>query len=120
MQKVVILIFAIILCQSVGCVFPGVHKIDVQQGNIIEKETLSQLKTGMNRKQVHFVLGTPVLETTFDPSYETYLYTIQVAGGEVHRQNVTLHYQNDILQKIDTKEILSEQLANPAEARKLR
>ncbi len=118
MQNVVF--SAVFLFLVAGCSFPGVYKIDVQQGNIVEKKELDQLQVGMNRKQVHFVLGTPVIESTFDPSYETYLYTIQIAGGQVHRQNVTLHYDNDILQKIEKREILSAQLANPADARRTR
>ena len=110
----------LITALTAGCAFPGVYKIDVQQGNIIDQEALDQLKVGMNRKQVHFVLGSPVVESTFDPAYESYLYTIQIAGGDVHRQNIFLYYDNDLLKKIDKRQVLSAQLANPAEARTLR
>ena len=118
---------AVVLCATMGfwalmtaCAFPGVYKIDVQQGNIVDQTSLNQLKIGMNRKQVHFVLGSPVIENTFSPEYESYLYTIQIAGGDVHRQSIVLHYDNDLLKKIEKREILSSQLANPAEARKTR
>jgi outer membrane protein assembly factor BamE len=121
MQKAVILFTTVLLIAlCAGCSFPGVYKFDVQQGNIVDQESLSQLKVGMNRKQVHFVLGSPVIESTFSPEYESYLYTIQIAGEDVHRQNIVLHYDNDVLRKIDKREILSAQMANPAEARKTR
>ncbi|OZG71685.1 hypothetical protein BTA51_18750 [Hahella sp. CCB-MM4] len=116
MQNLKLLLLAFALVLSTGCSFPGVYKIDVQQGNIIEQETIDQLTVGLNRKQVHFIMGAPVLESTFDPSYETYIYTIQLEGGEIHHQNITLHYQNDILQGIDKREILAADLANPAKA----
>jgi len=106
----------LVLSLLVGCVFPGVYKIDVQQGNILEKETLDQLKVGLNRKQVRYLMGSPILESTFNPDYETYIYTIQLSGGLISRQNITLHYDNDILQHIDKKEILPDNLANPAKA----
>jgi outer membrane protein assembly factor BamE len=120
MQKVATFYFIILICFLAGCAFPGVYIIDVQQGNIVDEEALNQLQVGMNRKQVHFVLGSPVIESTFTPEYEAYLYTIQVAGGEVHRQNIVLFYNNDILGKLEKRELLSAQLANPAEARKTR
>lgn len=122
MQKAIQLCsFLLALClMGTGCAFPGVYKIDVQQGNIVDQQALDQLTVGMNRNQVHFLLGSPVVESTFSPEYESYLYTIQIAGGEVHRQNIFLHYDNDVLTKIEKKQILSAQLANPAEAIKLR
>ena len=47
-------------CSFVG--FPGVYKIDVEQGNIVTPEMVGQLKPGMSRRQVRFILGTPLLE----------------------------------------------------------
>jgi len=76
-----------------ACAFPGVFKINVQQGNIIKQDMLDTLKTGMTKKQVHFVLGKPVLENIFDPSLENYVYTYQKAGGETQRQVITVFYE---------------------------
>ena len=117
MQKAIILSLILLAVTTAGCSVPSVYKIDVQQGNIFENESIDQLQIGMNRKQVHFVLGSPVIESVFDPGYETYIYTVQISGGEIYRQNITLFYKNDILHKIEKRELLSEQLANPAKAR---
>ena len=46
-------------CGFVG--FPGVYRIDVEQGNILTQETVDQLKPGMSRRQVRFILGTPLI-----------------------------------------------------------
>ena len=113
MQKAIILSLMLLAITTAGCSVPSVYKIDVQQGNIVEKESIDQLQIGMNRKQVHFVLGSPVIESIFDPGYETYIYTIQFAGGKIHRQNITIFYENDILQKIDKRELFSAQRENP-------
>ena len=114
MQKLKLAGLLLATSLAAGCGFPGVYKIDVQQGNIVEKDSLDQLKIGLTRKQVHYLLGTPVLENTFDPSNETYIYTIQLAGGIIQKQNIMLVYDNAILKKIDKKAVLPPKLANPA------
>ncbi|WP_049780845.1 outer membrane protein assembly factor BamE [Hahella chejuensis] len=86
----------------------------------MEKEAVEQLKVGMNRRQVQYLLGSPVLESTLDPSYDTYFYSIQLSGGKIYRQNITLEYENDILVNIAKAKLLPADLANPGKAYKLR
>ncbi len=54
--------------------FPRVYKIRVNQGNVVTPTVLSQLKPGMTRKQVLYVLGTPLGQDTFHPDRWDYLY----------------------------------------------
>ncbi|PIE43153.1 MAG: cell envelope protein SmpA [Gammaproteobacteria bacterium] len=75
-----------------ACSFPGVYKINVQQGIIVEQVDLDKLKPGMTKRQVHFVLGTPSLTNTFNSNNEVYIYTFQKAGGKIHQQTVTTYY----------------------------
>lgn len=89
-----LVIFTLSLLQA--CSFPGVFKINVQQGNIITQEMLDTLKPGMTQKQVHFVLGKPVIENLFDTSLENYVYTYQKAGGKVEQQTIKVFYENDL------------------------
>lgn len=84
-----------------ACSFPGVFKINVQQGNIITQEMLDTLKPGMTQKQVHFVLGKPVIENTFNQSLENYVYTYQKAGGEIQQQTIKIYYEDDIFVKYE-------------------
>ena len=44
---------------------PIVYKIDVQQGNIVTQDMLAQLKPGMDRSKVKFIMGTPLIADTF-------------------------------------------------------
>ncbi len=92
MQKLAALLLVTFLA---GCVFPGVYKINVQQGNILSEEELVQLEKGMTRDQVHSVLGTPLMLNPADLSREYYVYTFQEAGGDIREQRVIVYYDAD-------------------------
>lgn len=92
MQKLTAIILTLILS---GCVFPGVYKINVQQGNILTDEELTSLSKGMSRSQVHSVLGNPLMINPVDPSREYYIYTFQRRGGDIKEQRVIVYYDND-------------------------
>lgn len=77
-----------------ACSFPGVYKINVQQGNIVTQEMLDELRTGMTKRQVHFVLGTPIAKNIFSHDYESYIYTYLPAEGEATKQVINVYYQN--------------------------
>lgn len=105
------LVFGILLIGSVAaCSFPGVFKINVQQGNIVTQEMLDQLKPGMSRSQVHFVLGNPVVENVFSDEQEVYLYSYQKAGGDTQHQKVTVYYEGDVMARVEGS-VLDEQPA---------
>lgn len=82
-----------------ACSFPGVYKINVQQGNIVTQEMLDQLKPGMTKKQVHFVLGNPVVKNVFDASSENYIYSYQKAGNETRTQNIRIFYKDGLFER---------------------
>ena len=44
--------------------FPGVYRLDIEQGNIVTQEMAGQLQPGMTKRQVRFILGTPLVEDT--------------------------------------------------------
>jgi len=92
MQKLTALILTIVLS---GCAFPGVYKINVQQGNIVTDEELTQLTAGMPRSQVHAVMGTPLMLNPVDPSREYYVYTFQRQGGDIQEQRIIVYYEDD-------------------------
>jgi outer membrane protein assembly factor BamE len=95
------LLTALLILQIQACSFPGVFKINVQQGNIINTEMLETLKPGMTKKQVHFVLGKPVLDNLFNDDLENYVYTYQKAGGEIAQQTIKIFYKDDIFERYE-------------------
>lgn len=84
---------------SVGSL-PFVHKIDVQQGNVITQEMVAQLRRGMDKKKVQFIMGTPVIRDTFHAERWDYLYTYQERGGAVEKRRVTLVFADDKLDHV--------------------
>jgi len=96
MQKLPAIVLISILSLS-GCVFPGVYKINVQQGNIVTDEELKELSEGMPRSQVHALLGTPLMLNPVDPSREYFVYTFQRRGNDIEEQRIIVYYENDQL-----------------------
>lgn len=68
---------------------PFVHKIDVQQGNVVTQEMVAQLRLGMNKKKVRFVMGTPIIQDTFHSSRWDYIYTFHEGGGGTEKRRIT-------------------------------
>ncbi len=101
-------------CSSVSdiSIFPGVHKLDLQQGNIIDQDKLDQLQLGMSRAQVQFVMGTPLVADTFDLDRWDYLYEYKNADGEVSRRGVTLRFEAGALTEIDLGQETSTEAAS--------
>ncbi|HLT14849.1 MAG TPA: outer membrane protein assembly factor BamE [Marinobacter sp.] len=94
MQKLTAIVLISILSLA-GCAFPGVYKINVQQGNIVTDKELTSLSQGMPRSQVHAVLGTPLMLNPVDPSREYYVYTFQRRGGDIEEQRIIVYYDED-------------------------
>lgn len=92
MQKLTALVLTLFLS---GCVFPGVYKINIQQGNVVTDEELTQLNEGMPRSQVHAIMGTPLMLNPVDPSREYYVYTFQREGGDIEEQRIIIYYEDD-------------------------
>lgn len=80
--------------------FPGAYKIDIQQGNVITQEMINQLRPGMTRAQVQYVMGTPLVEDTFNRDRWDYVYSLQPGGKEREQKTVTLLFDNDQLSSI--------------------
>ena len=85
MRRILISVFATTMLLS-GC---SIYKIDVQQGNTLEAEKVAQLKTGMNKQQVQFLIGTAMLKDPFHPNRWDYVYTFTPGGGEMKKHHLT-------------------------------
>jgi len=96
---------AVVMTSLVGCAnfhFPGVHKINIQQGHIITQEMVEQLKLGMNKRQVRFVLGNTLLPNTFNDDRWDYFYSIRKGSdGDIKQYLYTVYFKNDVLVKME-------------------
>lgn len=99
-------ILALFLVTSLaGCSnfrFPWVHKINIQQGHIITQEMVDQLKVGMNKRQVRFVLGNSLLPNTFNDDRWEYPYSVRKGSdGEITSYLFTVHFADDKLTRYE-------------------
>lgn len=78
-----------------GCSFPGVYKIDIQQGNVVTQDMIDQLRPGMTRRQVRFIMGNPLLTDTFHANRWDYLYSIQPGGGQRQQERISLVFDGN-------------------------
>lgn len=67
-------------CSSVPRIISE-YKIDIQQGNVLTQEMVSQLKPGLTKDQVRFILGIPVLMDMFHANRWDYVYRFQKGGA---------------------------------------
>ena len=98
MQKTKLLLTSLTftgLIALAGCSFPGVYKIDIQQGNVVTQDMIDQLRPGMTRRQVRFIMGNPLITDTFHANRWDYLYSIQPGGGERLQERVSLVFDGN-------------------------
>lgn len=74
---------------------PGVYRIDIQQGNDVTQEMINKLKAGMNKSQVAFIMGTPLLIDTFHPNRWDYLYSFHPGNGKREQRRLTLFFNEE-------------------------
>lgn len=84
-----------------GCsLLPSAHRIDVQQGNIVDRAALAELRTGMSKKQVQFLLGNPILSNSLHPDRWDYIYYVTPAGMSPTPQRLRLYFEGDVLTRV--------------------
>jgi outer membrane protein assembly factor BamE len=97
-MRIVLISLAVALLSACGFVgFPGVYKINVEQGNIVTPEMAAQLKPGMTRRQVKFILGTPLIQDTFDQNRWDYLYSKRNGTKILSEALLTVRFDGDQL-----------------------
>ena len=85
-------------CNNIGSMdFPGVYKISIPQGNIITQEMVDQLRPGMTKRQVIFVMGTPLVRDPYHQDRRDYVYNFQPGGGERGQERLSVLFENDQL-----------------------
>jgi outer membrane protein assembly factor BamE len=80
----------------------SVYTMEIQQGNYISQEAVSQLKLGMTKDQVRFVLGTPLVADIFHENRWDYVYRRQRANSRtVEERRVSVFFEDDKLVRLE-------------------
>ena len=89
-----------------GCGLPralGIapYKIEIQQGNFISQEAVSQLKEGMSKDQVRQIMGTPLLTDIFHAERWDYIYTRATTDGRKEKRGLSVYFQDGKMVRVD-------------------
>jgi outer membrane protein assembly factor BamE len=84
-------------CSMPNFRLPKLHKVAVQQGNVITQRMIDQLKPGLSREQVVFIMGEPIYRNTFDDSRWDYLYSFEIPGDYVERKRLSIFFRDDVM-----------------------
>lgn len=97
-SALLILMSLLVACGNFGNMdFPGVYKISIPQGNIITQEMVDQLRPGMTKRQVIFVMGTPLVRDPFHQDRWDYVYNFQPGGGVRGQERLSVFFVEDAL-----------------------
>lgn len=102
---------AIVFASLMGCSyfqFPGVHKIYVQQGHVITQEMIDQLEPGMTKRQVRYVLGTPLLEDGFKQDRWDYHYGLRRGDESLRKRHLTVYFDGDAMTRYEGSAVRSD------------
>lgn len=72
-----------------------VYRIDINQGNYVEQEAVDQLKFGMSKEQVRFVMGSPMLIENGVPNTWYYIYLHTEGHNDSIQKNLFVHFNDD-------------------------
>ncbi len=98
MRPILALFAASLAALAAGCVY----RMEIQQGNYVSQEAAAQLKLGMTKDQVRFVLGTPLLVDIFREDRWDYVYWRRRANSrEVEERRFTLLFRDGALNRIE-------------------
>jgi outer membrane protein assembly factor BamE len=99
-----------------GCVY----RINIQQGNFLDQAAVEQVKAGMTRSQVRYLLGTPMVADSFNKERWDYIYYLKKGRSRhVDSRRVTVYFDGDKVARLD-KPTAAEAAAQDASAAKIK
>jgi len=90
-------VLALTACGGTRWGFP--YKVDVQQGNWITSGQVEQLRVGMTRDQVRFLLGTPTLVDVFRDDRWDYPYYSKPGYGDEELRRFTVWFKDNAVER---------------------
>jgi outer membrane protein assembly factor BamE len=97
-RPLIALLAAPLVAAAGGCV----HRMEIQQGNYVSQQAVSQLKLGMTKDQVRFVLGTALLADIFHEDRWDYVYWRRRENSRVvEERRFALFFKDGTLNRIE-------------------
>jgi outer membrane protein assembly factor BamE len=102
LRPVLAALLAALACSCSVPRIPGItpYKMDIQQGNFVSQDMMAQIKPGMTREQVRFILGTPLVTDIFHNDRWDYVYWREASNGRREERRVALFFADNKLERI--------------------
>lgn len=94
---IALLSLTVTACSTVLENIPGVYTLEIQQGNMLDQDMIDQLRPNMSKRQVLYIMGSPMLVDAFHQKRWDYLYSKQAIGGAREQKRVSLYFEGDTL-----------------------
>jgi outer membrane protein assembly factor BamE len=93
----------LLLCSAVSVLATAcVYRINIQQGNYLDQAAVDQVKPGMTRSQVRYLLGTPMASDPFTKERWDYIYYLKKGrSNHVDSRRVTVYFDEEKVAKLD-------------------
>jgi outer membrane protein assembly factor BamE len=94
----------ILAALAAAAALPGcVYRPNIQQGNLLEIDDVDQVKAGMTRSQVRYILGTPMVSDPFEPQRWDYVYTFRHGRSKtIDRSHFVVYFDGDKVSRVET------------------
>ena len=80
-----------------------VYEMPIQQGNYLDATAMVQVKKGMTRAQVRYLLGTPMVPGGFDNDRWDYDYYLKLRQLKAPRRaRASVYFPNDLVDHVDS------------------
>ncbi len=101
-NKISIALVLLIALTTAAC---SIHKVDIQQGNIVSKEMMSQLTIGMTQDEIKRVMGSPLIVDPFRRDRWDYIHSFKSGKSNQPRTQyrITLFFEGDQLARIESE-----------------
>ena len=101
------LIAALVMLLALSaCSLPVFFRVPIVQGNIVTADQVTKLKKGMTKKQVAYVLGTPLIKSPFEADRWDYVFYYRNPNAHVRQSKLELYFVGDKLSDIEGDEDL--------------
>ena len=92
------LVGLLIAFTACGCVY----RINIQQGNFLDQTAVEQVKPGMTRSQVRYLLGTPMVADPFNKERWDYIYYLKKGRTRhIDSRRVTVYFDGEKVARLD-------------------
>ncbi len=95
--------WTVVFCAILAMLFTSgcVYRATIAQGNLVKEEDLAQLEVGMTRKQVRFLLGTPMIDDPFHRDRWDYVYYIKIGRDDARfKRWVSVFFEDEIVSEV--------------------